>query len=118
VIHAKHDYFRFTDRGLAMLFDGFETVAAGVSAAGGSFLGPFLVEYLLCFVPGRVARAAARRLFYLAATPLRYLDLVAHRSALARVTADAFYFVGRKPADSALPGVVTIGPPQEAPQPL
>lgn len=96
-IHAKADYFRFTDRGLEVLFEGFETVAVGVSAGPSSFMGPFLVDYGLCFVPGRLPRAIARRVLQLAAWPLKYLDLPISRSANLRVTADAFYYVGAKP---------------------
>jgi SAM-dependent methyltransferase len=98
VIHASHDYFRFTDRGLEVLFEGFRPIASGVSAGPSSFLGPFLVDYLLCFAPGRVSRAILRRLAYGLTWPIKYFDLLIRRSEHLRYAADGFYFVGAKVA--------------------
>lgn len=98
VIHDTHDYFRFTDKGLRVLFSRFDEVDSGASAGPSSFLGPFLVEYVLCFVPGRYLKAFMRRPLSLVAWPLKYLDLLIRRSSHLRITADAFYFVGvRRP---------------------
>jgi SAM-dependent methyltransferase len=96
VIHDTHDYFRFTDKGLEILFADFEKIDGGVSAGPSSFLGPFLISYLLCFVPGRHLKVLLRRPLSLLAWPLKYLDAPIRRSADLRLTADAFYFVGVK----------------------
>ena len=96
VIHDTHDYFRFTDRGLEILFSDFEKIDGGVSSGPSSFLGPFLIAYLLCFVPGRHLKALLQRPLSLLAWPLKYLDAPIRRSADLRLTADAFYFVGVK----------------------
>lgn len=98
IIHDTHDYFRFTDKAIEVLFPGFDKIAGGVSAGGGSFLGPFLVEYALCFVPGSLTKKLGRRVLSFVLSPLKYLDLMVRRSAHLRITADAFYFVGVKVA--------------------
>lgn len=96
VVHDTHDYFRFTDKGLDILFSRFEKIAGGVSAGPSSFLGPFFIEYLLCFIPGRYLKILMRRPLSLLAWPMKYLDIPIRRSADLRLTADAFYFVGAK----------------------
>jgi uncharacterized protein YbaR (Trm112 family)/SAM-dependent methyltransferase len=98
IVHDAHDYFRFTDRGLDVLFSQFHKVAGGVSAGPSSFLAPFLIEYVLCGIPGRYFKAAVRPLLTFAVWPLKYLDFLLRRSPSLRLTADAFYFVGVKPA--------------------
>ena len=50
-IHDRHDYFRFTDRGLEILFSRFEKIAVGVSGGPSSFVGPFLTAYCPSFMP-------------------------------------------------------------------
>jgi SAM-dependent methyltransferase len=96
VIHDEEDYYRFTDRGLRVLFERFEEVKAGVSAGPSSFFGPFLIEYALCFVPTRPLRIIARQLLAIVTWPLKYLDLLVKRNPRLRLTADGFYFVGVK----------------------
>ena len=96
IIHDTHDYFRFTDKGLEILFADFEKIDVGVSAGPSSFLGPFLIAYLLCFVPGRYLKALLRPPLSLLAWPLKYLDIPIRGSADLRLTADGFYFVGVK----------------------
>jgi ubiquinone/menaquinone biosynthesis C-methylase UbiE len=61
IIHDTHDYFRFTDKGLQILFSRFEEVDSGANAGPSSFIGPFFVEYVLCFMPGRHLKALVRR---------------------------------------------------------
>ena len=97
VIHDYHDYYRYTDKGLAVLFSRFEQVAGGVSAGPSSFAGPFLIEYFVCFVPGFYLKAVVRQVLSILAWPVKYLDFLIRRSSHLRVTADAFYFVGVKP---------------------
>lgn len=96
IIHDEHDYFRFTDRGLDILFSDFKKVDGGVSAGPSAFLGPFLVEYVLCFIPGRYFKILVRPLLHLLAWPLKYLDFLIRSSSSLRLTADAFYYVGVK----------------------
>jgi SAM-dependent methyltransferase len=96
IIHDTHDYFRFTDKGLQILFSRFVEVASGISAGPSSFLGPFLVEYALCFIPGRHLKILLRRPLSLLAWPIKYLDSLIRTSADLRLTADAFYYVGVK----------------------
>lgn len=96
IIHDDHDYFRFTDKGLDILFDRFRKVKSGVSAGPSSFLGPFMIEYLLYFVPNRFLRGAMRPLLRLSFWPLKYLDLLIRSNCDMRLAADAFYFVGVK----------------------
>jgi len=96
IIHDTHDYFRFTDKGLQILFSGFEEVASGVSVGPSSFLGPFFVEYLLCFIPGRRLKILLRRPLSWLAWPIKYLDLLIRSSVDLRLTADGFYYVGVK----------------------
>jgi uncharacterized protein YbaR (Trm112 family)/SAM-dependent methyltransferase len=96
VIHDTHDYFRFTDKGLQILFSSFEEIDSGVSAGPSSFLGPFFVAYVLCFIPSRHLKVLLRRPLSLLAWPMKYLDLLIRNSADLRLTADAFYFVGSK----------------------
>ncbi len=96
IIHDVHDYFRFTDKGLEILFSRFEKIDGGASAGPSSFLGPFFIEYILCFVPGRYLKTLLRSPLSLLAWPMKYLDIPIRRSADLRLTADAFYFVGVK----------------------
>jgi SAM-dependent methyltransferase len=96
IIHDTHDYFRFTDRGLQILFSKFRQVDGGVSAGPASFLGPFLVEYLLYFVPTRYLKALFRPVVSLLMWPLKFLDYPIRRDPRLRLTADAFYYVGVK----------------------
>lgn len=96
IIHDTHDYFRFTDKALRILFSGFEERASGVSAGPSSFIGPFLIEYVLCFIPGRHLKVLLRRPLSWLAWPIKYLDLLIRSSADLRLTADAFYYVGVK----------------------
>ena len=96
IIHDAHDYFRFTDRGVEILFSKFRKIDSGVSAGPSSFLGPFLVEYAMCFVPGRYLKAVSRRVLSLLFWPLKYVDFLIKKSPSVRLTADAFYFVGVK----------------------
>jgi len=96
VIHDTHDYFRFTDRGLDILFSRFRKIDGGVSGGPSSFLAPFLVEYLLYFVPGQYLKGLVQPLLRLFVWPLKYLDLAIRRNPNLRIAADAFYFVGEK----------------------
>lgn len=96
IIHDTHDYFRFTDKGLQILFSRFDEVDSGISAGPSSFLGPFFVEYVLCFIPGRHLKALMRRPLTLLAWPIKYLDFLIRGSADLRLTADGFYYVGVK----------------------
>ena len=99
VIHDAHDYFRFTDGGLDVLFEPLEKVASGVSSGPGSFFGVFAVEWLMCLAPSnRLLRAAMRRGLSWLMWPVQFTDWPLRRNAHLRVTADAFYYVGRKPA--------------------
>ena len=96
VIHDADDYFRYTDKGLRSLFARFDQVSAGVSAGPSSFFGPFLVEYVLCFVPTRPMQHVMRQLLSLLVWPLKYADFVIRKNPRIRLTADGFYFVGAK----------------------
>lgn len=96
VIHDVNDYFRFTDKGLRTLFARFDEVRAGVSSGPSSFLGPFLIEYVLCFVPTRPLQRVARQVLSLLMWPLKYADFLIRKNPRIRTTADAFYFVGVK----------------------
>lgn len=96
VIHDVHDYFRFTDDGLRVLFSGFDEIRAGVSAGPSSFLGPFLVEYLVCFVPTRALQHAVRQFLFVLMWPVKFADFLIRKNPRIRITADAFYFVGVK----------------------
>lgn len=98
VIHDKHDYFRFTDRGIRSMFDDkrFEAVFEQVTAGGGSFLSVFLYVYLRQFIPTRILKGAwnffMRYLFCL----FKYSDILIDRSADMRLTANSFSYIGRK----------------------
>jgi uncharacterized protein YbaR (Trm112 family) len=95
-IHDTHDYFRFTDKGLQILFSRFDEIDSGISVGPSSFLGPFFVEYVSCFIPGRHLKALLRGPLSLLAWPIKYLDLLIRGSADLRLTADAFFYVGSK----------------------
>ena len=96
VIHDADDYYRYTDKGLRVLFSKFDEVRAGVSAGPSSFFGPFVVEYVLCFVPTRPLQRVARQLLSILVWPLKYADFLIRKNPRIRTTADAFYFVGTK----------------------
>ena len=96
VIHDADDYFRYTDKGLRVLFARFDQVSAGVSAGPSSFFGPFFVEYVLCFVPTRPLQRVVRQLLSVLVWPLKYADFLIRKNPRIRTTADAFYFVGTK----------------------
>ena len=96
IIHDTHDYFRFTDKDLDILFARFRKMAGGVSAGPSSFLGPFPVEYIPCGILGPYLKALVRPLLNLLAWPVKYFDLPIRRSPTLRLTADAFYFAGIK----------------------
>ena len=52
VIHDHDDHFRFTDKGVRVLFDKtrFDAVSDQVGSGSGSFLSVFLCGYLMQFV--------------------------------------------------------------------
>jgi SAM-dependent methyltransferase len=96
IIHDTHDYFRFTDKGLEILFSRFRKIDGDVSSGPSSFLAPFLVEYLLYFVPSQYLKGLLQPLLRLFVWPMKYVDFAIRRNPNLRVTADAFYFVGEK----------------------
>jgi uncharacterized protein YbaR (Trm112 family)/SAM-dependent methyltransferase len=95
-IHDRHDYFRFTDQGLEILFSRFQKIALGVSGGPSSFVGPFLTVYCPSFVPGRNLQRLTRAVLSLVAWPVKYFDYPLRRSDNLRLAADSFYFIGRK----------------------
>ncbi len=99
IIHDTHDYFRFTDRGLDILFSDFKKIQGGVSAGPASFLGPFIIEYVMCLTPGRHAKTLVRYALTFLLWPLKYMDFPIRSHPHLRITADAFYFIGIKEAN-------------------
>lgn len=97
IIHDTHDYFRFTDKGLEILFHRFSKVAGGVSAGPSSFFGPFLVTYLSCPIADGLFKSFTRRALSFLLQPLKYLDVPLRNCADTRLIADAFYYIGVKP---------------------
>ena len=98
VIHAEHDYFRFTDRGIRALFDQnrFEPVLEQVGSGGGSFLSVFLTMYVRNFVPTRFLKDVWFGVAGHVLSLLRYADVLVDRSEELRLTANSFSFIGRK----------------------
>jgi SAM-dependent methyltransferase/uncharacterized protein YbaR (Trm112 family) len=96
IIHDTHDYYRFTDKGVQILFSKFKQVDLGVSGGPSSFLGPFLITYISTFLPGRYLRFLSWRTLSLVLWPLKFLDLVVGKGPRARFVADSFYFIGVK----------------------
>ena len=97
VIHDHDDYFRFSDRGIRVLFDEtrFDVVLDQVGSGGGSFLSVFLFVYLRQFIwgPLRVYWVMFTRYFFCL---LRYLDVAVNNSDELRLTANSFTFIGKK----------------------
>jgi hypothetical protein len=96
VIHDEHDYYRFTDKGLRVLFSRFHEIESGVSGGPSSFLPMFLITYAGAFLPGRALKFVSRRALALALSPLKYLDLAIRNDPGVRIAADSFYFIGSK----------------------
>jgi SAM-dependent methyltransferase len=97
VIHDVVDYHRFTADGLRVLFEGFQEVAAGVSAGPSSFFTVFMPEYACQFAPGSLLKRLVRLGLRMVLWPIKYLDLLIRGSSRLHLVADAFYFVGRRP---------------------
>lgn len=95
IIHDEFDYYRFTDKGLEVIFERFENIEKGVSAGGASFLNIFLIYYFVLFF-NRKIRKFIKPFLIVALRPLKYLDLLLKKDADLRLTADSFYFIGRK----------------------
>lgn len=98
-IHDDHDYFRFTDKGIRMLFDdwNFIPVLEQVGSGGGSFIGAFLFQYLKLFCPGRLLKILWDVVMRYPFALFRFLDIPVNNSPGLRLTANSFSFIGRKP---------------------
>ena len=98
VIHDEHDYFRFTDKAIRVLFDEerFETVLEQVSSGGGSFLSVFLLTYLRQFVPTKLLKNLWNISMGYVFSLCKYLDIFIDHSPQLRLTANSFSFIGKK----------------------
>lgn len=98
IIHDKHDYFRFTDKGIKSLFDEdrYEEVLAQVSAGGASFLSVFLWTYFEQFLPGRHLKKLWSILMRYPFSLVKYFDILTNKSSSLRITANSFSFIGKK----------------------
>ena len=98
IIHDKHDYFRFTDKGIRSLFDEkkFDVVFEQVSAGGGSFLSVFLLTYFRQFIPSKIGKKIWSFLLGYSFSLCKYLDVLINNSRELRLTANSFTFIGKK----------------------
>lgn len=98
VIHDEHDYFRFTDKAIRVLFDDerFETILEQVSSGGGSFLSVFLLTYFRQFVPTNLLKKLWNIFMGYVFSLCKYLDILIDHSPQLRLTANSFAFIGKK----------------------
>jgi ubiquinone/menaquinone biosynthesis C-methylase UbiE len=98
VIHDKHDYFRFTDKGIRSLFGetNFEMVLSQVGSGGGSFLSVFFLYYFQQFFPTKLLRLLWLILMAFPSSLFKYLDILIKNSQDLRITANSFSFIGKK----------------------
>lgn len=97
-IHDEHDYFRFTDKGIRVLFDEakFDVVLEQVGSGGGSFLSVFLFQYCKQFMPTKHFKALWDISMRYPFSLFKYLDILIDGSNDLRITANSFTFIGRK----------------------
>lgn len=98
ITHDTLDYYRFTPLGLKTMLSPCEEVASGPSSYAGSFATIFIPEFLGGLFPFGWMRETMRSLLYAACFPLKYTGPLLRRSPRNHIIANAFYYVGRKPA--------------------
>lgn len=92
--HADpHDYWRFTDEGLRVLFRGWEVTALGSHMGSGAGAAWVLREALKAPFRNRLVRAAIHVLIGYLVQPLRFVDRM---SGTAGASASGFYLRARK----------------------
>lgn len=98
IIHADHDYFRFTDKGIRSLFDEmqYDVILSQVSSGGGSFLSVFLLFYFKQLIPTQLLKTCWIVLMAYPFSLIKYLDILTDKSCELRCTANSFSFIGQK----------------------
>jgi ubiquinone/menaquinone biosynthesis C-methylase UbiE len=98
VIHDEHDYYRFTDKGIRVLFDQdrYDIILKQTSSGGGSFLSLFLLTYVRQFVPTKSLKYLWTSVMGYPFSLCKYLDFFIDHSPELRLTANSFSFIGKK----------------------
>jgi len=99
-IHDEEDYFRFTLKGIRELFPGFIQVYGGVSSGGGSFLPLCTAQYISLFIPLKILKAAFYFIWAHVFFRLKKIDRLFKNNQDFAITANSFYFIGRKRKNS------------------
>jgi len=95
-IHDEHDYFRFTLKGLKVLFPELKEVKSGVSGGPSQVLADILRVYPILIFEGTFIDLPMRFVMSWLARPFQWLDFLIKRKPSMPLYARAFYFIGRK----------------------
>lgn len=97
-IHAEADYFRFTAKGLQVLFRDLSEIKSGISAGPSQLIADAFQQYISIFFVGTWLFRPVWHAMVFLVFPVRLLDRLLCRRMSDRVTAlaRAFYFIGRK----------------------
>lgn len=95
-IHHEEDYFRFTLKGIEELFLNCERLYGGVSSGGGSFLPLCIVQYISLFIPTKFIRMLAYFMWAQIFFRLKVIDRLICSKKDYMITANSFYFIGRR----------------------
>jgi SAM-dependent methyltransferase len=98
VIHDEEDYFRFTDKGIEILFDQdhYDVILRQVGSGGASFMSVFLHTYFQQFMPGKYGKFFWSITMRYPFAMIKYIDFLIDRSPTMRLTANSFSFIGQK----------------------
>lgn len=95
-IHDEEDYFRFTLKGIREIFGGCEQTKGGVSSGAGSFLYLCAIQYINLFIPTKFLRSLTYFIWGHIFFRFKWLDLLVRGKQDFAITANSFYFIGRK----------------------
>ena len=95
-IHDEHDYFRFTLKGLKVLFPKLKEVKSGISGSYSQIFADLLRVYPILVFENTLLNFPMRLIMGWLAKPFQYLDFLVKGKPSMSMYARAFYFVGVK----------------------
>ena len=95
-IHDEHDYFRFTLKGLKVLFPELNEVKSCVSSSPSQVLADILRVYPVLVFEGTFIESPLRLIMSWLARPFQWLDFLIKKKRSMPLYARAFYFIGQK----------------------
>lgn len=94
--HDEHDYFRFTLKGVKVLFPALKELKSGVSGGPTQVLADILRIYPILLFEGTFLNLPVRFVMSWLAKPFQWLDFLVKRKPSMPFYARAFYFIGPK----------------------